>query len=583
MTSVRRHTLLSLFAITACCLMLMCGGGTEIGTGRTELTAGILYFSEGKPAAGATVRFVPATELEKPVIRTLLKSKNREYYALTGSDGRIVLNDTLEDGYYNAFGGAGTLISYHDSILFSNGSCPLISDTLRAPGSLSGQLALRSEYDYTSVLIIVPGFPTILPDKNGFFTLSDFPQGSYYVRFLSTLDSYRVYDTVITITAGNDDTLRSPITLPYVGFVPIEGLYYTMDTLNRSVTFTWNKVNDSHISGYRIELAVDNLPTRYEKVISNVADTQFTYFLQDSVKFRVRTLNIDNDPWGSYSERICVCAYNLSPIKQITASSDSIYATDLAAGPQERLDLFVTDRFHQQSHSIRQIDTSGKLLHTFFFDTSTTPIAFSLAGDTTVVLFRQNSDTLSAHWLLNDLDVKLIPGITITAETDMPVSLGCAPSGDLFISTSTTLYRVDPSGTVLLMKNRMSRSFSIVNNLIFTIPTASPYEVIGMNDLFEQESSYPYGTDTSFITSDVSVNVCTFTANKNGWFCSLIDKSMFVFNGRGNQVARLYLNRGNSVTDMVLSDSDILYILYTDTGMDAIDLTPIRVRFGLSQ
>ena len=71
------------------------------------------------------------------------------------------------------------------------------SDTLRAPGSLTGTVQMQGTDNPTSVIILVFGTPlwSAPQDTTGTFSLANLAQGSYHVRFLTTTANYKVLDT----------------------------------------------------------------------------------------------------------------------------------------------------------------------------------------------------------------------------------------------------------------------------------------------------------------------------------------------------------------------------------------------------
>lgn len=249
----------SLFTIAAVLsgllVCLLCTCSLEVAGGSTETTntkiAGMLYNPKGSPAANAKVLIVTADHIPLSRYR---KSPAIVDSALTDSSGNYSF-DSLPGGYYNVFGDGDSGISYADSIFIKNDTGNnLPPDTLKAPGSQTGVIRLQPEHDSRTILILVFGSQkwTIPADYTGNFTLANMAEGTYTVRFLTTLDDYVPLDANLTVRAGINDILSDTLYMTFTGIPTPTGLKHRYDTSNQIVTLSWNAADTSLIKGYYI-------------------------------------------------------------------------------------------------------------------------------------------------------------------------------------------------------------------------------------------------------------------------------------------------------------------------------------------
>lgn len=234
---------------------LLCNCSLEVAGGSTETTntkiAGMLYNPKGSPAANAkvlmvTVDHIPISEYRKSpaIVDTTVTDSNGNYSF-----------DSLPGGYYNIFGEGDSGISYADSIYIKNDTGNnLPPDTLKEPGSSAGVIRLQPEHTSRTVLILVFGSLTwAMPiDSIGNFTLANMAEGTYTVRFLTTLDDYLPLDINLAIRAGINATLSDTLYMPFTGIPTPAGLKHQYDTTNQIVTLSWNAVDTSLIKGYYV-------------------------------------------------------------------------------------------------------------------------------------------------------------------------------------------------------------------------------------------------------------------------------------------------------------------------------------------
>ncbi len=118
---------------------------------------------------------------------------------------------------------------------------------------MSGIVRLQPGDDSRTVFILVFGTQTWTApiDSIGHFTIANMAEGSYHVRFVTTLDDYVPLDTTFTINAGTDLNLPDSIVLP-LRIPKITGFAVNYDTLKQIVTLSWDKADTSRITGYNV-------------------------------------------------------------------------------------------------------------------------------------------------------------------------------------------------------------------------------------------------------------------------------------------------------------------------------------------
>ncbi len=266
--------------LAAAMIIVRCGN--VIHTGNPSTISGILYSANGVPASHALVRFYPVNY--NPQNGGLAKTGTLAAVSavpildtITDAAGRYSAN--LDSGSYNLLASSDTTQAYHDSIIIKAGDTLRLADTLRAPGSLQGVIRMQNGDDPRTVFIIFIGTGNVYvpQDSIGNFCIQNLAQGSYHVRFLSTLNTYNPKDTNLTVSAGKIDTLGRPIALQYTGIPVPTGLRIQYDTNMQVVTLTWNpSFSGSGVKGYQVyrnNAAFDILPTAINGPI--VTDTMY--------------------------------------------------------------------------------------------------------------------------------------------------------------------------------------------------------------------------------------------------------------------------------------------------------------------
>ena len=303
---IKNKIVISLYMGLFILLIIKCNNpptsGPDSQTSKT--ITGVLYNEDGSKAANAKVLAVPTDHNPGPgpkayIIDSTITDNNGEYSF-----------DSLPTGYYNILGYLTNLSSYNDSNYVPGDTITNISpDTIRYPGSLSGVIKLQPGDNAKTIFVLIFGTQTWTTpaDSIGNFILASMAEGTYHVRFLTTLDDYDPLDVNLTIKAGIDDTLSDTLYMPFTGIPIPAGLTLSYDTLMQVVTLTWNQVDTSLVKGYNVYRKHSD--SDFVKI--NPAPTPDTVYLDStaiegqSYDYKIRAVD-KNDEEGKFSKAVHV-------------------------------------------------------------------------------------------------------------------------------------------------------------------------------------------------------------------------------------------------------------------------------------
>jgi len=548
------------------------GGGTEVPPG---CVAGILYTDSGEVAAKTVVRFVKITGQPFGKIVSDEEPRFDEMTVVTNDRGEIVFDEEeLEDGYYTVSGELKTLKSYMDSVLFDDGRCDTIIDTLRRTGSLTGHVKLYYGDDSRQASVYLPGTKDFyfVTDTSGLFTIDNLAEGVYRARFDTKFPVYLPLDTVITIRSGCHDTLPEPISLRYL--IQIQGFSATYDTLMRSVSFSWGSIDSSIINGYNLE--IDNGYSRLPRVIPS--DTTFTLYLNDYIGGRLSTISISNSFMQNYTGWEYITARDIFPIKSIVLPTDSVRTTGWAL-VNDQFCVLRSNLFNSREWSVCVYDKRGVLQSTTSLEGRVKhPLDIAAKGDTVYVIEMKDDDTLCIHPLLGEDSLVCSTNLLIPGNGGSAATFAFAPNGKVYVSQNLSTCILDSSGHQIELVNNLATSFALSEAGFYTYMN-------GINRLgepmkfahfrLEGDTLTLIGTpvyDTYGMSADIPR---TFAANSKGVVCCQVDRSVFVnYRYQSREFhARLYLGTPSGVADMLLTDENELYILFVTGRIDVADLS----------
>ncbi len=564
------------------------GGGSDIPPGYV----GTLYYENGKPAANVVVRIVKYTPPRENLYKksSLNPNQCRDVFIVTDKNGNIALDSLiLEDGYYQIHGESGKLKSFADSICFVDNKCDPVFDTLRETGSVSGRVLLDFGCDPRTVEIYVFGIKTnyYVLDREGNFKLDYLAEGVYSVRFISSLDRFRPLDTTFQIRSGRHDTIGNPIVLP--NLVVISNFTYTMDTLMRSVSFYWNRIDESQISGYQLG-TMEGEP--FEGIRTILKDTSITLYIKDSIRARIRVLDLNNDPLGNFTSPIYIKAVNLVDKKTLfcpidstnyITSMDSVRAISWALA-NNKFYILRSSRFSSKpgyvgDAKIDIISDSGIYISTISPEESANnPLAVSSYKDSLFLLDKKNADSVCILYIGPDDTFSCSRNILFPNSLTSGTNFKFRPDGSIVLNYYMSLFIIDREGNTITLNNGINSRFALTENCLYTNMEGLPWRVIKysiVNDAFVPVDQIFYDKYKLIINSDPKL----FVANNRGIICCLIDYSIFVFDDKKSFKARFYLKDAPSVVDCILTEDDLLYLLYINERIDVVDLKGITSRF----
>jgi hypothetical protein len=586
------------FALCAAAFASLCwlschGGGTEIGS--EGVVIGTLYQEDGSGAPSAVVRIVKqeVPELSKKAAQT--SGEYKEFIVVTDSRGNIAVEkNVIADGYYSVTGEKGVLKSFTDSVLFVNGLCEKVYDTLRETGSLSGKIILqRFGDDPKSAMIYVFG-ARVWGEvyDNGNFTLPYLAEGRYPVRFDAKYDVYRSYDTVITITAGMNDTLVSPVILPYV--IMITGFGYTIDTLMRGVTFYWDRIDTGYIGGYQLQTREKET---WQKWVL-LRDTSMSLYMRSCIEARVRPLEKESDDGlGNFTPSQRICPVDKFRIKTIEVSSDQTRTIGwtLSGG---RLNVLSTSRYNPRDARIAVYELDGRPVSIYPLPENevTEPLAIASKNDTLFILDKKSSETLCVLAVIVNDSVECMMKFVVPSNFGTGGDLEFGFDGKMFISQYLTTYIFGSDGVQLSYKNGLATHFALTRSALYT----TTYEALdegdssagntdsGYVDLIAEEippkrvmkftlddkgNLDPAGSfecDKLHVIRDFVPKL--FAANNSGTVCCLLDEGLFVYNENSRETKRVQIDNSNSIVDMLITEDDVAYLLYDKGRIDLVNL-----------
>lgn len=280
--------------------------GTEV---ENEAKSGYIYYADGRPAAGATVRVIPINFIPRSqgLLKRMFSQADSSLTFTTDAEGRYPLSG-VPAGRYNILGSKEDLSTYRDSISLGLAALPALSDTLSPSGSVVGTVVLQPNHDPRTALVQLLGtdyFANV--DADGRFAFSAIPSGTYSVRATTTLPDYNALITTFQVRSGATDSLSKPLELPFTGIPVVTGLKASLDTLSGVVTLTWDPVNYRGFLGYSVyrdpagahDFAREPLGTR-RITGTSYRDTlyhprEFSPFRPEAWEYRVRVRALNGD------------------------------------------------------------------------------------------------------------------------------------------------------------------------------------------------------------------------------------------------------------------------------------------------
>jgi hypothetical protein len=188
----------------------------------------------------------------------------------------------------------------YDSVTVNNNqeTVHLPADTLKPAGAIKGRIILPEGGDPSNVYALAFGVDRFsICDTSGKFKLKNISEGTYSLRFVSSLSGYGTYDTTnIHVTSGDTSDI-GVIELPYTDIPLLKNVALTLDTMKEIVTITWDSIDASRINGYNLYKKMAN-DSGFKKC--NQTSLQQPFFIDSLVEtnktysYRVCTFNKDS-------------------------------------------------------------------------------------------------------------------------------------------------------------------------------------------------------------------------------------------------------------------------------------------------
>lgn len=217
--------------------------------------------------------------------------------------------DSLTGGIYHIQANyEDSLFATKRNILYTEQSLTVDSLQLRGPGTLTGMVTFDAN-NKQGVLAYIPGTSyNAYTDSTGRFTITQIPADSNYslVTYLYGYSSNVTKDITIK---SLDTTILQPINLT-PNLYP-SGLRTEFDSISRTVSLQWNKLNRDDITGYLIFRKDSLLTALYPEQLNQklITDTSFvdtldeTLFNQDdTITFEYRVKAQTKHDYTSFSE-----------------------------------------------------------------------------------------------------------------------------------------------------------------------------------------------------------------------------------------------------------------------------------------
>ncbi|MEO6096575.1 MAG: hypothetical protein ABIW76_13055 [Fibrobacteria bacterium] len=228
--------------------LLLCGcifDGKQANKGsvvENEVLAGMLFASDGGPAAHAEVKLYPVAYAPNNGLLKTSADTGLVFTFRTDENGRYVA-EGVTPGQYNVLGQSDGDYSYLDSITVNGEPGEIPADTLDRPGSITATVIVEPNHDPRTVFLQVLGTNRFASaDFEGRLLLNSMAQGSYAFRVVTTLPNYAPYFGSFRVRRGSSDTLAAPIKLIYTGIPAIRDLRVDYDTATARVRLTWSPV-----------------------------------------------------------------------------------------------------------------------------------------------------------------------------------------------------------------------------------------------------------------------------------------------------------------------------------------------------
>jgi hypothetical protein len=186
----------------------------------------------------------------------------------------------------------------------------LPADTLKPAGAVKGRIHLSEGGDESNVYALAFGVERFsICDSLGNFKLKNISEGTYSLRFLSSLAGYGVYDTTNILVTSGDTSDIGTIELPYRDVPSLKNVTLTLDTMKQIVTVKWDSIDASRIYGYNLykKMVTD---TVFNKCNQSLLQQAFynDSFVETNKTYQYRVCVFNKDSTEGVKTQVCSVA-----------------------------------------------------------------------------------------------------------------------------------------------------------------------------------------------------------------------------------------------------------------------------------
>ncbi len=276
--------------------------GTEV---ENEVNVGMVFEPDGKPAVGAEVRVVPVSFNPQPAQSKAAASAAAVYKLETDARGRFNVA-AIPAGQYNILASKDGLVAYQDSVVLTDAGSRLASDTLGAPGSLTGVVRLQPNHNPATATVQLLGTTVYANvDAAGRFRMDGLAAGIYAARVATTIAGYTPLYTRFTVSGGIVNVLADTLRPVYTDIPVITGVRVAYDTASGVAKITWDRSDYPNLLGYvvyRDTLLTRTLSTQPINPF-RILDTAYA----DTLHWALRS---PDEPPQAWEYRVAVLASN---------------------------------------------------------------------------------------------------------------------------------------------------------------------------------------------------------------------------------------------------------------------------------
>lgn len=237
-------------------LLAGCDKSADGGTNDDTSTVVAFYTKDGRPAVGAAVKIFASSDTSR-----IPTSK-----VYTSTSGAVVM-PALAAGYYNILvEGDSGYVAFQDSLVSDGKTLPYRSDTLVAPGEVTGRIRVQPNDDPHIAWVGLLGTGLYLNvDDSGRFSLPKVPEGRYTLLAKAEKTGYVSTFLSVEVARGAKRDLGE-IRLIWTGLPIATGLAGSVDSLEGTVRLTWDTATTAKVAGWTVWRAGSDDPSTAVKV-----------------------------------------------------------------------------------------------------------------------------------------------------------------------------------------------------------------------------------------------------------------------------------------------------------------------------